>query len=498
MNSLMKLWRWIDNNLLTLLLASFIFIIPLYPKFPLRVVNYTYVAIRVDDLYVGLLYIVFLLQLFRKKVRLNTLFLKLFILFWLAVFASFVVGAYVSHTLVYKQLAFFHSLRRVEYMGIFFVVLSSILSPKLAKKLIDLLVAVLLIVCIYGIGQKFFGWPAVQTMNPEYAKGYLLFLTSEARISATFSGHYDLAAYLVFLIPLVLGLYFAHQKKWYYLTFLLAFGTLVLTAARSSFVAYLITIIGFLLVIKKPKHLIFILILTAVLTLLNKNLSSRIARTFQVKQIFVNEQTGQVVVPQRISTKEVPAGSFYIPIKRDHGSPTVDDSSLAFERIRADLRDEYAKNHKILTNSEEIRLAATIAAGLKPINTVVSDISFATRLQVEWPRAIGAFLKNPLFGTGPSSITESTDNDFLRMLGEVGLAGGLSFLAIFMAIVKYLSVHLPPKSDRRRSIYLGFLFGIGALVINAGYIDVFEASKVAYYFWLSSALMIASLAKNNV
>ncbi len=89
-----------------------------------------------------------------------------------------------------------------------------------AKTFIKYLVLVLfslLLVNIYGIGQKFIGWPAVQTMNPEYAKGYLLYLSAEDRISSTFAGHYDLAAYLVFLMPIVLGFYFLKKNLYYFL-----------------------------------------------------------------------------------------------------------------------------------------------------------------------------------------------------------------------------------------------------------------------------------------
>ena len=38
--------------------------------------------------------------------------------------------------------------------------------------------------------------------------------------------------------------------------------------------------------------------------------------------------------------------------------------------------------------------------------------------------------------------------------------------------------------DKNESyIYFGFLFGMLGLIINATYIDVFDASKVGYTFW---------------
>ncbi len=83
-------------------------------------------------------------------------------------------------------------------------------------------------------------------MNPEYAKGYLLYLTPEARISSTFAGHYDLAAYLVFIIPLIWGFYFARQNLSYLFLFILSLFTLILTASRISYGAYIISTFPFL------------------------------------------------------------------------------------------------------------------------------------------------------------------------------------------------------------------------------------------------------------
>lgn len=497
MKKLKKYFQWLDKNLIKILLFGFVAIIPLYPKFPLKFINYTYIAVRVEDLYVGILFLAFIIQLVRKKITLNTKFMWLFIAFWAAITVSFIIGVY-ANTLPYHQVAFLNIARRFEYMFVFFVLTSTIRSKAEFFALLKFIVFIFFVVCVYGVGQKFLGWPAVQTMNPEYAKGYLLFLTPDARISSSFSGHYDLAAYLVFLMPMVLGLFFARKNYLYLGIFILSVFTLVLTAARSSFIAYLISIIVFLLLIRKPKYLVLILLITGVFTFLNKSLSSRIARTFQVKQIFVNDKTGQVIVPQRISTKEVPAGSFYVQIKSS-GGPTTDETNLAFEKIHAQIRDQYAKEGKELTATEEARLVATMSAGLKSINTVVSDISFATRLQVEWPRAINALLKNPLFGTGAASITEATDNDFLRWLGEFGLVGTGFFLAILYSITHFIYTQTKKlKSVGDKYIYYGFLFGLFALLINAGYIDVFEASKVAYHVWLMTGLLVSSLLKSDV
>jgi O-antigen ligase len=140
---------------------------------------------------------------------------------------------------------------------------------------------------------------------------------------------------------------------------------------------------------------------------------------------------------------------------------------------------------------------ATLSANLRSVNTVVSDISLATRLQVEWPRAIDAFKKNPLLGTGPSSLTEATDGDYFRWLGELGLLGTIAFLNILFLILKTIWNSVKKLDFKEKLIGYGFIFGFFALFINASYIDAFEASKVAYTFWTIAGLYIGYYSLNS-
>ena len=487
--------KWLDNHIIKILVIGFIFLIPLYPKLPIHMINYTYIAVRVEDFYMAFLFLVYFIQIVRKKVFINKKFLLLFSLYWLVVFISAFYGIYINKNIVISHLGWLHAIRRVEYMSVFLIAISTINKKKDFFTYLYLVLTALFIVGIYGLGQKFFGWPAVQTMNPEYAKGYLLFLTPEARISSTFAGHYDLAAYLVFLMPIVLGFYFYKKNIAYFLLFTLSLLILIFTASRISYGAYIISVFPFLLYVRKPKYFILVLIITLIFTLTSKNLTARFQRTFQVKQIFVNQNTGQVVIPQKMTAQDLPAGSFYIQTNNLSGGAGVaqEQKDLLKERVLDEIRTNARDSGKKLTSEEEDALYASIAARLKPINTVVSDISFATRLQIEWPRAINAFLKNPIIGTGPSSITEATDNDYLRSLGEVGLLGTISFVVIFYTIIKKFIVSLKKTEVEEKDIYLGFLFGLFGLFFNAGYIDVFEASKIAFQFWLIAGIFVGSL-----
>ena len=213
MDKLIRFLKFLDENLIKILLGIFIFLVPLWPKLPIRMIDYTYIAIRLEDIYLVLMCLAFIIQLIRKKVKLNKTYLWLFIFYWIAVFASALWAIFIGKTVVLYHLALLHSLRRVEYMIVFFIASSIIKNKRDFFLFLNLFITSVFIVSLYGLGQKYLGFPAVQTMNPEYAKGYILYLTPEARISATFAGHYDLASYLVFSIPITLSLYFFFKNN---------------------------------------------------------------------------------------------------------------------------------------------------------------------------------------------------------------------------------------------------------------------------------------------
>ena len=485
--------KWIDDHLLKILLIFFFIFIPLYPKLPLIDIEYTYIYIRIEDFFVALIYLVFFLQLLRKKIAFDKKYFIFFSLFWLSVFLSFFYGHYYLKTITVNYIGLLHSLRRIEYMGIFFVAAASVKSKKDLFYFLKVIFLTFLAVTIYGIGQKFFGWPAVQTMNPEYAKGYFLYLSPEARISSTFSGHYDLASYLIFLFPLILSFYILSNQRRYLFLFILGLINLVLTASRISYIGYILTVFPFLIYLRRFKLLILIALLTVIFTISNQNLTSRLKRTFQIKRILVDQQTGAVYIPQKITTKELPAGSFYIALNNQRKN-NEEELKKFKEKVILEKQIQAAKSGK------EADLAS-LEANLKPVSTVVSDISFATRLQIEWPRAINSLKKSPILGTGPSSLTEATDNDYLRWLGETGISGTTLFLLILLSLAKpfyFFAKRIKLKKIDEKIVYLGLLFGIIALMINASYIDVFEASKVAFIFWAMMGVFYGYLKAKKV
>ncbi len=522
MKKLKALLRWIDDNLLPASIIFFIFITPLFPKSPVADVGYTYIKIRYDDFFIIPVLLIFILQLARRKVKLHTRFLLPIALFWGAVFLSYFVGQFVQDTLpVHCQPLFeaatrtqdmspllhctgiLHSLRRIQYMLIFFVAASAIDSERTFMRYMKLYLFALFLVTIYGLGQKFVQFPSIQSMNPAYVDGRILILKPEDRINATFGGHFDLAAYLIFSMPILLGFLFYLRKMRYLVYFVLSLMALLYTSARSSFIAYVGSITLYLLYIRKYMFLAFVAVLTAALLFVTGDMTKRILQTLQIKTIFVNLETGQTSIDQKLTTKELPAGNLKITIPKKvvlptgpaggggpAGSLTPQEQAKLYEAAYEQAKDLAKSKGEDVTSSELDRRAVEIAKVLQPQQQLLCDISCSTRLQIEWPRAISHFLYSPFFGTGPSSLGEATDNSFLRWLGEFGLLGTSIFVILLYSIMKYIGQGMRGMEPGKKYIFYGYLFGFMALLINALYVDAFEASKVAYNFWLVTGFYV--------
>jgi len=204
MVKLSKFNQFLDS-LITIMSAVLIFFIPLYPKFPSLAVSGTYVKIRLEDFLVAFALLLTLLRIITNKKKICSLKISQAIfLYWIVGFLS-LCSALLITKLVTPHIAVLHFLRRIEYMGLFFVGALAVRRKHDTKILLGMVFIATFLVFIYGIGQKFFGFPVISTMNEEFSKGMLLTLNTWTRISATFGGHYDLAAFLSLVLPLILA-----------------------------------------------------------------------------------------------------------------------------------------------------------------------------------------------------------------------------------------------------------------------------------------------------
>ena len=515
-----KLFQFLDNQLLKIGVLFTIVFTALYPKLPSIQVTHTWVYIRLEDFVISAVVLIWIIQLLRKKVTLPwpislPIFLYWFVGLLSLIYSIIFIGPHLAG--FFPKIAAFEYFRRIEYMILFFVGFSTIRTKKDVKDYLVILGVTLAGILLYAFGQKYylaiwtidpnfarkfpFCFPSFQTGNEEFAKGIPLCLPSDARITSTFGGHYDLAAYLVLVIPIMIATcIMAKKTSIRILTGILSFGAIMIlnfTASRISFAAYLIGVIFTLIFLKRKKYIIPVLLISVMLLVIfSGSLAKRFLETIRFTSLVTNNQ-GQVIgeVPsnlpsdlqnkitkgsaleENVPTQNLPKGTLTTVLPSGQ-TPVATNEAVVSKSLTA----EQIKEAKLKNGGVEI---STVSGSFLIQKALVYDISFTTRFQGEWPHAWGAFLSNPPLGTGYSSITLATDNDYLRFLGESGFLGLTSYLFIFILFGIYIKETAPMiKNTLERGLIFGLVGGVIGLFINATLIDVFEASKVAEPLWI--------------
>jgi len=532
-----KLLKWLDKYLLQIGVMFLFAFIPLYPKLPLIDIWQTWIYIRWEDFFVATVILIWLIQLYRKKVICRSPLVWPILVYWLiggiSLFNAIFIAPRPPH--FFPHLAVLHYFRRIEYMMLFFIVAGSIKSLAVVKRYLWVIFMSIILVCLYGFGQRFWGLPAFLTMNEEFSKGIPLHLPSTARITSTFAGHYDLAAYLVLTIAFGVSLIFAIRhwgaKIALFLITIASFFLLLLTASRISFFAYLLAI-SLVLFFQKKKWLIIPVILLSfyLMKQMGGGTAVRLGKTFRVERVVFDVKTGRPIAtlkefiaaptptprpeddqpltethPPSAGTggEDLPLGTGFLALPgKKEPLPTKEPSQkvalkgvgpeeepliLQLEKMKmATLSSEIATSSALFLLSEEDYFVK---------RAIVYDISFTTRFQGEWPRAWKAFKRNIVLGSGYSTISLATDNDYLRSLGETGILGFFSFWGSIMAIILLVrQILIRSQSIWLRGLAIAVFGGLAGLLLNATLIDVFEASKVAFTFWMFVGLL-AGLAK---
>lgn len=510
----MKFLNWLDNNLLAILAGFLLMFIPLYPKLPLFDILPGYnVRVRIEDIFVGVTLGFFLLQLLRKKVKLTLNPVTIGLLAYLVIgLASVLTSIFIIKTvpleLIQVGKTFLHWMRRIEYFSLFFIIFGSIKSARTLKIFLGIFFITMIGVIIYGFGQKYLYWPAFSTMNREFAKGWMLYLTEHARVLSTFGGHYDLAGYLVIALSLSWSFFFGFKKLWQKAVALVliacGFWLLILTASRISFAGYILgtSVVIFLWMFRRSFEWAitrwFVVIFLSILLMLSfGDLSDRFLHLLRLDERVANLQN--------------------VLLKPSGAPPTNNaaflENNTAAVTSNSDMPPTPVRPSDVSGKEERLFIATYSATGEKSMiekprtysaNAIQYDLSTAIRLDATWPRAIRGFMLNPILGSGYATLTktyveeftegESTDNGYLRALGETGLLGFLGFFGTIALMIYFAFKSLGGiKDPTLYSLTAGFIGFTVGLLANALLIDIFEASKVAYVFWAVSGICLGAL-----
>lgn len=435
LSSIFSLKYFLKYGVMTILLA-----VPLYPKFPIFNLPGTYVAIRAEDFLIVALtfcWLIYFAKSNKKQFFNDKINIAIFLFIWVGLLS--VISAIFLTQTVTPALGILHWVRRIEYILPLFIAIAAIKNGLSLKLILICIFISTVLTFIYGFGQMHFSWPVISTQNEEYAKGIALRWIPGSRLHSTFSGHYDLAAFLLIIFPIAVAFYFTLQTLVKKVVFVLivfspSLWLLLQTEARVTFVAYLLSVSVTIILIGKKNYILPFMLISILGMLMFSDLGQRYINTFNVYK-------HKVLILDKLS---------------------FDNSITVFAQ----------------------------ESSPKP---VIEDRSTSIRLNIEWPRAIRAFFKNPLLGTGYSSISLATDNDYLRLLGETGLVGTLAFLTVILELSNKLKAYYQKfKTINLRKVFIaGFIGSLIGILMNAAFIDVFEASKVAIIFWTLAGVAIS-------
>lgn len=498
-----NLKNWFYANWFLVMVGLLFAFIPLYPKLPLLEILPSYrVRLRLEDVLVGIVSLTLAWQAFRKHLSWKHQVSKLMATYMIIGLLSIISALFIVQSIPllgnHVLKSFLHWIRYGEYFLLSFLLFSVSKKPDQIQWLLKLLSGTVLIAALYGLGQKLFAWPLVSTMLREFSTGQVLYLTEGARIQSTFAGHYDLAAYMVITTPFLLAWFFTAQKKvtkvYLGIILLLTIWIIIESASRISFIAF------------------YIAISLVPLLLLRSNLSWQ--KNFRVSAqrflaLLVIVATMFVMFGSQLQLRFIQVISIYKPIAALYSqlfpmAVVPNDNVLTPSDARPIPFPPDKKPVDVIVDVPDLITTSTTSATGEVITTTVEQervfstcaqeksLSLCIRLEELWPQAVTSFWKNPLLGTGYATLNkktlnefteaESTDNNLLRTLGETGLLGFISFYGIIM-VVCYLCLKRIFNSKIQEPIAVALIAASVGLIINAIYIDVFAASKVAFTYW---------------
>lgn len=430
------------NSLYKFAIAAVLIFIPLYPKFPLFTVPFTYVQIRSEDFLIVLVWGIFLLKtLVTRKIKLPPLTFQIGVYLAIGLLSS--ASAIFITKNIFPSIVILHWLRRIEYLSLFFLVYWAAKdSAEDRKYYLEITLLTAILVFAYGIAQMYFQAPVISTMSAEASKGTALTLRPGVTLSSTFAGHYDLAVYLIMILSFLTAL-LCFVKEWFkklpFFILFVAFVWLFMQAgSRIALFGLFVSIALICYLYRRYLLGLFLLFVTACLLVTSPQF---IGRFQSIIKIF----TSQVAIVQpAYAVAEV--------------APTATPEATPTEALRA----------------------------------VQQDTSTSIRFDVEWPRSLRSFYKNPLLGTGYSSLTLATDNDYLRSLGETGLLGLAAFISVLLGLFIQLKRTLAGQEGMNRLFTVSAIGILIAFSITAIFLDVFESSKIAILFWAFMGLALST------
>lgn len=457
----------------------FIVAIVLVPKFPLLSTD-SPVPIRYDDLFIipPLLTTLFIIYKNKSWRGFLSAHLTKVIFLWLVVMLLATVLGILRGTLESPVVSFLFWLRYIQYFSIFFVGIAVLRSSQDLPKFFLTLVGLIIPIGIYAIGQRLGIWGGYGGAFYNYQ-----FLAGVDRAFATFAGPYELAAYLVLTIPIVVAISFGLKNIWQKFVwasiFIISTLALSYTAARTPLASVFVGVSFLTIFITGWKRRVWAIFLAVFLVVvpffLSDTLASRAGELMATLQSF-----GRSIV---YNTSQPSNGPFV-------STTSSQPNSMGQTPTKTQPEDGIFNFIQGLVGEEDGSILGDL-----PQNSpqVAVEPSLKWRVDNLWPQAIDQFRHNIFMGGGLYSSGISVDSTYLTLLGETGLIGIVFFFWVIWEIFRLLFSNIRKADGLNKLLLIGFLGGIVALLVNALFIDVFRASKIAYIFWFLIGISVKYL-----
>lgn len=405
------------------LLLFLLFFIPVLPKINLLSIPGSTIAVRVEDILFTIVIFSVIFTALIKKESLRMDKFKRTVFWFIAIsFLSLLLGI-LQGSIEVQTAPFMFFLRRVEYISFFF--LAYLIADAESIDLIKrTIVPTFLVVAIIAVLQ------AVNMFGCFFHGEYIP--EGIGRVLSTFSTPGELAAYLAIIFTFsVFGI--LDKKPFRKFFWLVIAGSqvfiLFLATTRIEFISIPLGL-AFLGIMKgKIRQLIIVFVLLAVISFVfaPSTLRERFSLIF-------SRETGETI-------SDVATG---------RGSVDI-NNALESEKF---VPPEY-------------------------------DLSALMRIYY-WMNAIDVFKTYPILGAGPSALGDVVDNNYLRVLGENGIAGFAVFVILIYQIwkncVRVYNNEMMSKETRDYALFV--LVMLVNMLVIALMADVFEMSKIAFLFWL--------------
>ena len=123
------------------------------------------------------------------------------------------------------------------------------------------------------------------------------------------------------------------------------------------------------------------------------------------------------------------------------------------------------------------------------INTDNTDMSFLIRIN-KCMALIDGTLKYPIFGLGLSVTKEACDENYVRIFAESGILGIITWMSVIITVYKSTK----QNKDEFNTLVK---YGVIILLLEAIFIDIFEASKIMMFYWFVVGCAYASNDKKQ-